>query len=92
MVTVAVYWVLAVSAAVGVKMAVLLDESYVTAPGTAVPPAVAAKVNVPTAVIVEAVIGALKVAATFWLSGTLVAPLTGMVEVTAGGPVVNVQT
>jgi hypothetical protein len=57
--------VLAVSAAVGVKMAVLLAESYVTAPATAVPPLVFATVNVPAAVIVEAVIAVLKVAEIF---------------------------
>jgi hypothetical protein len=43
-------------------------------------------------VIVEAFIGMLKVAATFWLSGTFVAPLAGTVVVTAGGgAVVNVH-
>jgi len=54
-----------VSAAVGVKIAVLLAESYVTAPATAVPPVVFASVNVPAAVIVEAVIAVLKVALIF---------------------------
>jgi len=71
----------------------LLEESYVTVPGTAVAPVVVASVKVPAAVIVEAVIGVLKVAATFWLSGTLVAPLEGTVEVTAGvGAVAKVHT
>lgn len=70
MVMVAVYCVLAVRAAVGVKMAVLLVESYVTAPATAAPPVVFARVKVLAAVIVEAVIGVLKVAATFWFCGT----------------------
>ena len=49
----------------GARMAVLLDASYVTAPGTAAPPLVTSSVNVPVAVIVEAFIGALKVAAIF---------------------------
>jgi hypothetical protein len=44
-------------------------------------------------VIVEAVIGTLKVAVIFWLSGTFVALLAGSVAVTAGGgAVVNVHT
>jgi hypothetical protein len=64
-----------------------------TVPGTAVAPVVVARVKVPAAVIVEAVIGVLKIAATFWFSGTSVAALAGTVEVTAGGgAVVNVHT
>ena len=64
-----------------------------TTPTTAVPPVVVFTVKVPPAVIVEAVIGVLKVAVTIWLSGTLVAPLAGTVELTAGGgAVVKFQT
>jgi hypothetical protein len=91
---VAVYCVLAVRAAVGVKRAALLAASWVTAPATAAPPTPAtATVKVPAVVTVEALIGALKVALIFWMTGTFVAPLTGTVEVTAAAdPVLNVQT
>src|ERR1700674_4737369 len=54
----------------------------------AAPPPATANVKVPTAVIVDPVIGALKVALIFWLRGTLVAPFAGTVEVTAGVDVV----
>ena len=64
-----------------------------TVPGTAAPPPATANVNVPAVVIVEAVIGTLKVAVIFWLRETLAAPLVGTVEVTeGGGPVVKVNT
>jgi hypothetical protein len=44
-------------------------------------------------VIVEGFIEVLKVAASFWLRGTFVAPLAGTVALTAGdGAVVNVHT
>ena len=84
---------MAVSAAVGAKMAVLLAASYVSAPGTTLPPVVTVTANVPAAVIVDALIGVLKVAEIFWLSGTLMAPLAGTVEVTVGmGAVLKVHT
>jgi hypothetical protein len=50
-------------------------------------------VKVPVAMIVEGDIGALKVAAIFWLSGTSVARLGGLVKVTSGrDAVVKVHT
>ncbi len=56
-----------------------------TTPGTAVAPGpVSVKVN---ASIVAGVIASLKVAVSAWLVGTAVAPLTGTVEMTAGGAV-----
>jgi hypothetical protein len=83
--------VLAVRLAVGVKIAVLLAATYVTAPPTAVPPG-PVTVNV-AVVMVVGFIGSLKAAEIAWFSGTPVARFTGIVEVTVGmAPVVNVQT
>ena len=71
----------------------LLVASYVTVPGTRAPPPVTASVKVPVAMIVAGVIGALKVAEIFWLSGTLVARFGGLVKVTSGrDEVVKVHT
>jgi hypothetical protein len=57
------------------------------------PPADSASVKVPVAMIVVGDIGALKVAAIFWLSATSVARLGGLVKVTSGrDAVVKVQT
>jgi hypothetical protein len=56
----------------------------VTVAATEAPPTAAASVKVPVAIIVEGVIGALNVAAIFWLSGTFVARLVGVVKVTCG--------
>lgn len=74
-------------------MAVLVAASYVTVPVSTAPPAVAATVNVSGAVMLDAAIGVLKVAAICWLRGTPVAPLAGPTEVTVGGgAVVKVNT
>jgi hypothetical protein len=85
--------VLAERAVKGEKVAVFVAASYVTVPASATPPAAAATVKVPGAVMVDAAIGALKVAAICWLRGTPVAPLAGTTEVTVGGgAVVKVNT
>src|SRR6202046_3716051 len=92
-VTLAVNWVFAARATFGASTAVLLVASYVTVPGTRAPPPVTASVKVPVARTVVGVIGALKVAEIFWLSGTLVARLGGLVKVTSGrDEVVKVHT
>ena len=89
----AVNWVFAARATFGASTAVLLVASYVTVPGTRAPPPVTASVKVPVAMIVAGVIGALKVAEIFWLSGTLVARFGGLVKVTSGrDEVVKVHT
>ena len=82
---------LAVRLAAGVKIAVLLAATYVTAPATAVPPG---PVTINVAVVMAAgFIGSLKVAEILWFSGTPVARFAGIVAVTLGMvPVVNVQT
>jgi len=65
----------------------------VTVPGTAAPPDVTARENVPVAVTVAEFIGSLNVAMIFWFMGTVVAALAGLVEITVGiVPVVKVQT
>ena len=92
-VTLAANWVFAARATFGANTAVLLVASYVTVPGTRAPPPVTASVKVPVARIVAGVIGALKVAEIFWLSGTLVARFGGLVKVTSGrDEVVKVHT
>ena len=85
--------VLAASALVGVKIAAEPETAYTTVPGTTTPPG-AVSVNV-VPLIVAGFIASLKVAATAWLVGTPVAPLTGFVETTEGAvaavPVLKVQ-
>jgi hypothetical protein len=77
---VAVYRVLTVSAAPGVKVAVLPEQP--TVPATAVVPGpVTVKV---VDVRVAHFIVSLKVALITWATGTPVAPFTGTVEITAG--------
>jgi hypothetical protein len=78
-VTVAVYAVLATRALVGVNVAVLVDATYVTVPGTGVAPGPVTEKVVDE--IVEAAIGSLNVAV---MTATPVAPLRGFVDVTVG--------
>src|SRR4051794_9497179 len=75
--TLAVYPADAVSAALGVKVAVCVELLYAVVPLTAVPP-----VPVRAIVTLEAVTGSLKVALTVVLVGTPVAPLAGVWPVT----------
>jgi hypothetical protein len=98
---VAVYSVLPVRAALGLKVAVLPTAAYVTTPDTGALVDVTCRVNCGGVVIVEAVIASLKVAVIIWLRGTSMAaggPVRGIVEITVGGmtsgaaPVVNVHT
>src|ERR1700730_14829517 len=90
--TVAVYCVLAVRLALGVNVAILVCESYVTVPVTAAPftPATA-RVNVPGAVIVSGSIDLLNSVLTVLFKATAVATFAGLVSVIVGavefGPV-----
>jgi hypothetical protein len=88
--TVAVYVVPYARELAGVNVAVLLAESYETAPATAVPP-LSFNVNATD----DAVTAWLNVAAGFTPTSTPVAPLTGDTDATAGAAgaaaVVNVQ-
>jgi hypothetical protein len=83
-VIVAVYWVVPLSAADGVNVAVL--PLTLTVPLTAVPPEVVASVKL-AVVSVEFVIGSENVADTGALSATPVAALAGEVADTVGGVV-----
>jgi hypothetical protein len=80
-VIVAVYCVLLVRLAEGVKVAVFVAELRVTVPATAFPPCVNVKV---LDEMLEAVIASLKVAVTVELMATPVAPFAGATEVTVG--------
>jgi len=81
---VAVYRVLPARLAEGVNLAVL--PLMLTAPGTAVPPAVCLRVKL-AVLSVEFVIASEKLADTEEFSATPLAPLTGDVEDTVGGVV-----
>jgi hypothetical protein len=89
---VAVYRVLTVSGAPGVKVAMLPEQATVPATGVA-PGPVSVKVVAGDASVAHFIVS-LKVALRTWVRGTPVAPLTGIVDTTAGVGeiVVNVQT
>ena len=92
-VIVAVYVVLNARLVVGAKLAVL--PKYVTNPVTAVVPCLKVKV---VESIVAGFITLLKVALIIFVTGTLISPLFGSVDITLGGivsgatPVVKVHT
>ena len=79
---VAVYRVLTVSGAPGVNVATLPEQATVPATGVA-PGPVSVKVVAGDASVAH-FIASSKVALRIWLRGTPVAPLTGIVETTAG--------
>jgi hypothetical protein len=86
---VAVYNVLTVSPAPGVKVAMLPEQP--TVPATAVVPGPANLKVVAGEASVEQVIASLKVALITWLTSTPVAVFTGTVEITTGGGVIVVK-
>lgn len=90
---VAVYCVFGSRFAVGENMTVLLAATKVAVPGTSAPPVVTISEKTPVAVTVAGFIASLNVAVILRLMGTLIAPLTGLVEITVGiVPVVKLHT
>jgi len=87
-VIVAVNKVLPARTSVGVKVAV--EPAYVTTPATGVAPG-PVKIKV-APLIVAAFMGSVNVADTTVLTGTVVAPAAGTVEITVGRPVVKLHT
>ncbi len=74
-------------------MTVLLTVTKVAVPGTTAPPVVTVSENTPAAVTVAGFMASLNVAVILRLMGTLIAPLTGLVEMTVGMvPVVKLHT
>jgi hypothetical protein len=90
---VAVYCVFGSKLAVGENMTVLLAATKVAVPGTSAPPVVTISEKTPAAVTVAGFIASLNVVVILRLIGTLIAPLTGLVEITVGiVPVVKLHT